>query len=80
MRQLSRLVTPPGGLVLDPFAGSGTTAEACLLEGFRAVVIEREAAYLPLIRQRIDRRQDPVRAVISGRAADSEWDLFDLFD
>jgi site-specific DNA-methyltransferase (adenine-specific) len=45
MRWLMRLVTPPGGLVLDPFAGSGTTGEAAFREGFRAVLIEREAEY-----------------------------------
>jgi site-specific DNA-methyltransferase (adenine-specific) len=45
MRWLCRLVTPPGGLVLDPFGGSGTTAEAALREGFSAVLIEREAEY-----------------------------------
>jgi site-specific DNA-methyltransferase (adenine-specific) len=53
MRWLVRLVTPPGGLVLDPFAGSGTTGEACILEGFRATLIERETDYLPLIRKRM---------------------------
>ena len=53
IRWLVRLVTPPGGLVLDPFAGSGTTGEACLLEGMRCVLIEREADYLPLIVQRL---------------------------
>lgn len=53
MRWLVRLVTPPGGLVLDPFAGSGTTAEACVLEHFRCITIEREADYLPLIRARL---------------------------
>jgi site-specific DNA-methyltransferase (adenine-specific) len=60
MRWLVRLVTPPGGLILDPFAGSGTTVEAALLEGFRCVAIEREPDYLPLITQRINRRRDPV--------------------
>ena len=55
MRWLVRLVTPPGGLVLDPFAGSGTTAEACIIEGFRCVTIEQEATYLPLIEQRINK-------------------------
>ena len=45
MRWLVRLVTPPGGTVLEPFAGSGTTVEACLLEGFRCIAIEREADY-----------------------------------
>jgi site-specific DNA-methyltransferase (adenine-specific) len=53
MRYLVRLVTPPGGVVLEPFAGSGTTAEACIVEGFRCIAIEREADYLPLILQRI---------------------------
>lgn len=53
MRWLVRLVTPPGGLVLDPFAGSGTTAEACIYEHMRCLTIEREADYLPLIVSRL---------------------------
>lgn len=53
MRWLVRLVTPPGGLVLDPFAGSGTTAEACIHEHMRCITIEREADYLPLIVTRL---------------------------
>lgn len=53
MRWLVRLVTPPDGVVLEPFAGSGTTVEAALLEGFRCIAIEREADYLPLIEKRI---------------------------
>ena len=56
MRWLIRLVTPPGGVVLDPFAGSGTTIEAALIEGFDSVGIEMEADYLPLIQHRIDRQ------------------------
>lgn len=63
MRWLVRLVTPPGGVVLDPFAGSGTTAEACLLEGFRCLAGERELDYLPLIEARIARRRNPTRAL-----------------
>ena len=55
MRWLCRLVTPPNGVILEPFAGSGTTVEAALLEGFRVVAIEREADYLPLIQARLDR-------------------------
>lgn len=77
MRWLVRLVTPPGGVVLEPFAGSGTTVEACILEGFRCVAIEREETYLPLIRQRIHRRRDPVQAV---KAAGGDGGLFDLLD
>lgn len=53
MRWLVRLVTPPGGTVLEPFAGSGTTAEACVVEGFKCIAIEREADYLPLIVSRL---------------------------
>jgi len=55
MRWLVKLVTPPGGVVLDPFAGSGTTVEACVLEGMCCIAIEREDEYLALIRQRIER-------------------------
>jgi hypothetical protein len=77
MRWLVRLVTPPGGTVLEPFAGSGTTVEACILEGFDCIAIEREAEYLPLIQQRIDRRRDPVAAV---RATQDDGGLFDLLD
>lgn len=54
-RWLVRMVTPPGGVVLDPFAGSGTTLEAAMLEGFNVIGIEREADYLPLIQARIER-------------------------
>ena len=55
MRWLVRLVTPPGGTVLEPFAGSGTTAEACVIEGFKCIAIEREATYLPLIVNRLSK-------------------------
>ncbi|EJZ84904.1 hypothetical protein HMPREF9241_01680 [Schaalia turicensis ACS-279-V-Col4] len=58
MRWLVRLVTQPGGTVLDPFAGSGTTLEAAVLEGFNAIGIEREETYLPLIMQRLRRIGD----------------------
>ena len=45
MAYLCRLLTPPGGTVLDPFAGSGTTAQAAVDEGFKCILIEREAEY-----------------------------------
>lgn len=60
---LVRLVTPPGGVVLEPFAGSGTTAEACVIEGFRCIAIEREADYLPLIVQRLTK---PIQPTLFG--------------
>lgn len=53
MRYLCRLVTPPGGVVLDPFMGSGSTGKAAVLEGFRFIGIEREADYLEIARGRI---------------------------
>lgn len=53
MAYLCRLVTPPGGTVLDPFAGSGTTGMACLREGFDCILIEREAEYIADIRRRL---------------------------
>jgi DNA modification methylase len=53
MRYLCRLVTPPGGTVLDPFMGSGSTGRAALLEGFRFIGIEREAQYLEIARARV---------------------------
>ena len=59
MRYLCRLVTPAGGLILDPFMGSGSTGRGAVLEGFRFVGIEREADYMEIARLRIDsaRRQ-----------------------
>jgi DNA modification methylase/transcriptional regulator with XRE-family HTH domain len=53
MRYLCRLVTPPGGVVLDPFMGSGSTGKAAVLEGFQFIGIEREAEYLEIARGRI---------------------------
>lgn len=54
MRWLVRLVTPPGGLVLDPFAGSGTTLIAASQEGCRYVGIEESADYVDIARQRLN--------------------------
>ena len=68
MRWLVRLVTPPGGVVLDPFAGSGTTAEACLVEGFRCVAVERDESYLPLIVARLSKPVQPALSVFGGAA------------
>ena len=60
MAYLCRLVTPPGGTVLDPFMGSGSTGKAAMLEGFRFIGIEREAEYIEIARARIEAaRQQP---------------------
>lgn len=70
MRWLCRLVTPPGGTVLDPFAGTGTTAEAAYYEGFSTVLIEREEEYQADIERRMklvlagpdERKRESVKA------------------
>jgi site-specific DNA-methyltransferase (adenine-specific) len=53
MQWLARLITPPGGTVLDPFAGSGTTGAACEREGFKCILIEKEVEYQNDIRNRL---------------------------
>lgn len=53
MQWLVRLVTPKGGIVLDPFGGTGTTAEACYREGIRSTIVEREIEYQVDIRRRM---------------------------
>ncbi|MHA1160162.1 DNA-methyltransferase [Rahnella sp. CFA14(1/10)] len=53
MRYLCRLVTPPGGTVLDPFMGSGSTGKAAAMEGFCFIGIEREENYVKIARRRI---------------------------
>jgi len=58
MRWLINLLTPVGGVVLEPFAGSGSTIQAALMDGFRVVAVEKDPAYLPLIRSRLDRADD----------------------
>ena len=53
MAYLCRLVTPPGGVVLDPFMGSGSTGKAAMREGFRFIGIELDATYLEIAEARI---------------------------
>jgi DNA modification methylase len=53
MRYLVKLITPPGGVVLDPFMGSGSTGKGAVLEGFNFVGIEQDADYLDIARARI---------------------------
>lgn len=75
MRYLVRLVTVEGGVVLDPFMGSGTTGIAALLEGCKFVGIEREADYMEIARRRIEHwsslRDDQQDAVAAGTGASS---------
>ena len=60
MRHLVRLVTPPGGLVLDPFCGSGTTGMACAFEGLGFVGMEQEPAYVEVAKARVAYAEDLV--------------------
>ena len=53
MRYLCRLITPPGGLILDPFGGSGTTGLAANQEGFHFTMIEQQPEYCDIARKRI---------------------------
>ena len=61
MRWLVRLVTPEHGLVLEPFAGSGATLEACAIENMRCTAAELSPEYVKLIRKRFD---DPMQSVL----------------
>lgn len=54
MAYLCRLVTPPGGVVLDPFMGSGSTGKACAREGFFFVGVERDPEYFKIAKSRIE--------------------------
>ena len=54
MRYLCRLITPPNGIVLDPFMGSGSTGKAAILEGFRFIGIDQSAEYCEIARARIE--------------------------
>jgi site-specific DNA-methyltransferase (adenine-specific) len=61
MRYLIRLVTPPGGTVLDPFMGSGSTGCAAMLEAMQFIGIELNAEYLEIARRRIEFNEYTVR-------------------
>ncbi len=60
MRWLVRLVTPPGGVVLDPFMGSGSTGKAARIEGFRFIGIELSEEYAAIARARIAEAEGPL--------------------
>jgi site-specific DNA-methyltransferase (adenine-specific) len=78
MQWLCRLVTPPGGVVLDPFTGSGSTGKAAVLEGFKFIGCEREDEYMPIAQARIEwaiaNKDKPVRKAHAAPANDN--DLF----
>lgn len=67
MRWLCRLVTPPGGTILDPFMGSGSTGKAAMREGFQFIGIEREPEYLEIARRRIGAEQAKTPLLATSR-------------
>jgi site-specific DNA-methyltransferase (adenine-specific) len=58
MRYLCTLVTPPKGIVLDPFMGSGSTGKGAVLEGFEFIGIEQSAEYCEIAKARIEHTQN----------------------
>jgi DNA modification methylase len=60
MRHLIERYTKPGDLVVDPYAGSGSTGVACLKSGRRCILIEADARHLPTIHRRIDEARTPL--------------------
>jgi site-specific DNA-methyltransferase (adenine-specific) len=73
MSWLITLITPPGGLVLDPFAGSGSTLVAAKMAGWQYLGIEREAAYVAIAEARLN-------AVVAGESATPELTLEDALE
>lgn len=76
MAYLCRLVTPPGGLVLDPFMGSGSTGKAAIREGFRFIGIELEASYLEIAKARISHEAMQVAQIAAH--AERQPSLFEV--
>lgn len=75
MRYLCRLITPPNGIILDPFTGSGTTGCAAMLEGFRFIGIEREAEYVEIARRRIEHWREEADEEVT----DEQPELFEAY-
>ena len=65
MEWLVTLTTPPGGLVLDPFAGTGTTLQAARNKGFRTIGIEQDADYIRLIETRLENAEETLFPTIN---------------
>ncbi len=77
MRYLCRLITPPGGTVLDPFMGSGSTGKAALVEGFQFIGIEQEPEYYAIACSRILPNQNLPQVILSpAKKEEAEPDLF----
>lgn len=77
MAYLVRLVTPPSGVVLDPFMGSGSTGKACMREGFRFIGIDMTPEYVVIAQARIE--HELVRVTAAAEAAAAPMPQLDLF-
>ena len=80
MAYLCRLVTPPGGTVLDPFMGSGSTGKACMREGFAFIGIDQSAEYVDIARARISHAAAKRDAELTAAApeASGQMPLFEV--
>ena len=76
MAYLCRLVTPPGGVVLDPFMGSGSTGKAAMREGFRFIGCELSPEYLAIAEARISHECEKRNSCSAPEAAPEQVDLF----
>jgi site-specific DNA-methyltransferase (adenine-specific) len=76
MEYLIKLVTPPGGTVLDPFTGSGSTGKAALLNGFKFIGIELTADYLPIIEGRLKHAAETYAAKATEEETKEQETLF----
>lgn len=72
MRYLCRLITPPGGIVLDPFMGSGSTGKGAILEGFGFIGIDITAEYVGIARARVAHAHDTAMAAHAQAQAAAE--------
>jgi site-specific DNA-methyltransferase (adenine-specific) len=83
MAWLCRLITPPGGVVLDPFAGTGTVGEAAWREGFRAVLVELDPDSVADIHRRLEHAlsgpDERARAIVKARGEVESPDGLPLF-
>ena len=66
MSWLARLITPPGGVILDPFCGSGATGEAAIVEGFKCILIDQDPKWAELAKMRLSK---PIQPTLFGDVA-----------
>jgi site-specific DNA-methyltransferase (adenine-specific) len=79
MKYLCKLITPPGGTILEPFLGSGTTAIAANLLGFECIGIERELEYVKVAEARLKYwvlNYEPIYSDVKEDKQDTQLELF----